>query len=447
MTTEQHELIKEIDKLANKINESNVELITESKIFDTIKNKIKNFIEKNKEKISQKLPQILEHIKSMNLLSKYKKYLYAFIVVSLISIGFSFGDAKELFDRNDISKQIKWEEVQKEYNDSVVDLSVEELSTTFELGEYDISLSNVNRYYQVISNQLPDSVDKIEGEIVVTISKDPNNTEKRNFANDDTPQEKEKGGQLLQKRKKAATKFLYYLKKKFKEDGIEFNVDIITDIQVNREMYFESLKAVKDVEKTADYDKFINQGEVEDDNAVIPNKKSGGKGKNIKDLSRNYQFVELLKLGGIQAERFEGDNWKEGDEYSRWILNTRKHIKRFLSRLQREFPEYNIRFDKDVKAHTPVVGAKKGMSNIHQQYKNVGENVITNFDYFVFEKVGKGEDIFNKWKKILGGGFPELTISQAKKFENNIKTMLDYLEQMYGSTVLEFRYGKSYEKD
>lgn len=443
------ELIKEIDKLAVQVNESNVELITESKIFNTIKKKIKNFIEKNKERLSQSLPQILDYIKNINLLTKYKKYLYAFIVISLISVGFSFGNAKQIFDKNGISKEIKWEEVQKEYNDSIVNLSVNELSTSFELGEYDIPLSNVNDFYQKISSQIPDSVDKIEGELVVTISKDPNNTEKRNFANDDTPQEKEKGGQLLQKRKKAATKFLYYLKKKFKEDGIEFNVDIITDVQVNREMYFEDLNAIKDVEKTADFDKFINQGEVEDDIAVLPNKKTGGKGKSIKDLSRNYQFVELLKLGGIQAERFEGDNWKGGDEYSRWILNTRKHIKRFLGRLKREFPEYNIRFDKDVKAHSPVVGAKKGMSNVHQQYKNinVGENVITKFDYFLFEKAGKGEEILNKWKRILGGGFPNLTMNQAKRFENNIKRMLDYLEQMYGSTVLEFRYGQSYEEE
>jgi hypothetical protein len=100
--------------------------------------------------------------------------------------------------------------------------------------------------------------------------------------------------------------------------------------------------------------------------------KIGGGLKDITDLSRNYQFVELLSVGGINAQKFDNNDVDKGDIYSKWIVNTRKRVKDLLFRLADEYPEYQITFNYDAKSFTPFSGTTiKGKSNIRNQYKFV----------------------------------------------------------------------------
>jgi len=120
-------------------------------------------------------------------------------------------------------------------------------------------------------------------------------------------------------------------------------------------------------------------------------------------------------------------------------LDTRKHPKRILRRLQMEYPEFNIQFDSQAKSKNPIKGAKKGMSNIHQQYQNVGEKKVFNFKEFLNENTEEFK-LQRVWQKILGNKFPNLTQEQAEEFDSNIDMVLNFLEQMYGQSVIVFKY-------
>jgi hypothetical protein len=399
----------------NKCLEDYNENLNENIFFDKIKNYIQEFISKNAEKLDNKLPLLLKFIKNLSLNFKYKTQLFIFIAISLSNFGFSNTKTKEIFDNNNIT--IDW----NKFNYDPIDLS--NLKFNFKLGDYTISEDTINYFYNNIKAQLPYGCKKISGTIVVTISDDIN----RNFANDDTDADKKSGGKLLDKRISSAYRLIENLQKKFNLDSIKLNFNVISDITTEHELYIKRIKVFGNyIKKIAN----ISDGDPDlDDNNISPTINPSTT-KDISNLSRNYQFVELLKLGNINTERFNRDNVK--DDYSVWIIDTRKHIKSFLTRLKEKFPEYNLNFNVKAKGITPVTGSVTGSSNIRNQYQRIKS----------YESLNTGENIYDKWNYILGSKFPNLTEEQAINFENNIKTLLLYLEQMYGSSALELDYNK-----
>lgn len=429
--TNETRLYRRLDQLVYRLNES--ESINEGRIFDSIKRTVKSYIENNKKYILDKLPNLLEYIKKSPISKIGKKDIFFFIAVSLYLAGANMVIAREKFQKMGVDTEVNWTRVEKRNRSINVD-SIAPI--TFDIGEYTISPSVVREYYEKIKSLIPESTGSIRGEFVVTISDDAasGNPMNRNIANDDTPADIDAGGKLLDKRiENANTTLVNRLKSLFKRDGIAFDMTVEGAVESDRIGYIKSLTA--EGSKSVDYDGLI--GGV--DNNFIPDSTAtttptGGGFKDISQLSRNYQYVELLKLGDINAKRFNGDKIETGDEYSLWIVDTRKHIKEFLIRLKKAYPEYNIEFDMTSVAITPVKGSTTGMSNVGRQYTNVKERYVMQFESYV-----AADDAFATWKKILGSKFPALTTKQAMHFHKNIKVFLNYLEQMYGNSVLEFR--------
>jgi hypothetical protein len=435
-----YDFFKELDLIIYNINESNSTFLNEGKFFDSLKIKIKNFLAVNKKIIHEKLPDLLNYIKNSKLSIKYKKEIFLFIVLSLLSLGVNINDTKDIFKQQNIDSEISWNYIKSE---NILDVS--KLKSPFSLGEYNYNENDIDIFYNEIKKQLiekhlsvGDSVIYVKGYMVVTISEDPSNPFNRNFAIDDTPEEKEKGGNLLNKRIKSINDFIKKLNSKLFEDSIILDIKVIGTIDKDRIYAIKKLTYVinNNVSYSVDDQNKREDEYTDKDNLIKPNITGGL--KDIKNLSRNYQFVELLKLGNINAKRFNGDKINLGDKYSLWIVDTRKHIKDFLTRLQNNYPEYNIYFDKSVKAITPISGSIAGVSNVDKQYSIVPEKYIMKFNTFLLEN--KNDNIiYNKWIKILGNKFPDLTVKQAESFHKNIKIVLHYLEQMYGNSILDFK--------
>lgn len=432
-------LYKKLDVLFLQINESNS--INEGKIVDKIKAYVSEFIENNITSILDKLPNLLAYIKKSPIPLFTKKELLFYVAFTLSMFGANMAKAKDIYKETGLYNTVEWSKIKPESPDNnsvnIVD-SVARLP--FEIGEYTISPSDILSYYKSIKAALPDNTTAISGNIIVTISNDPTNPSYKNVAVDDTQEDIAQGGKLMNKRlSEVNAVFIPQLKRLFSRDGISVNLTAIVKEATNRELYFSDLVAIA---KAATYDAGKN---IEDDYfpSSVANKPTPTGGfKDISDLSRNYQFVELLKLGGIDAARFNGDKVSTGDEYSKWIVDTRKHIKEFLTRLKKAYPEYNIYFDQSSVAITPISGSVAGVSNVGKQYRNIPEKYIMQFDTFITES---NKDNLPKWIKILGSKFPELTSKQANLFNSNIKAFLNYLEQMYGSSILEFRVLKNEE--
>lgn len=334
--------------------------------------------------------------------------------MSLSNIGYSIEQTKNIFDKNNVT--INWNMI----TDNKIDVS--DLQYYFEIGEYIIDNNVANDFYSKIKSKLPIGTTSIEGNLIVTISDDIN----KNFANDDTEADKENGGSLLDKRRNIAVMFVNKLQDLFKNDSITVKFTVKARIEDKPRLYIINIET-KGVDTS-------NKTEIDKDNNIdntnsniIPNLTP----IDISNLSRNYQFVEILKLGGINTTRFNRDRTDSGDIYSSWIVDTRKHIKSFINRLKIKFPEYNISYNENSKAITPISGKMQiGASNIKNQYQK-----IKTFESF-------SVDILDKWNFILGKRFPSLTLEQSELFENNIELLLNYLEQMYGSSALEFDYKK-----
>jgi hypothetical protein len=428
-------LFKVLDYLIDGYNEST---LNEANMFNSIKNVVKSFLIKNKDKISIILPKVLDYIINKPINEGYKKIIFTFILITILSLGFNISKAAEIYQEKGVYNKVDWTNISSEKL-----LDIKNLTIPFQLGEYNVNNIVVNEWYVSITNQLPSKPVTLKAKFVVTISKDPSNPSNKNYANDDTPEDKSKGGNLLEKRKNAANRLLNILKNKFKDDNIKFDFDIVTKIDNDRIGYFDIMEYKiisinsnsNDVDSNSYYSKHSNN--IDSDSFIKPNLTGGG--LDISNLSRNYQYVELLKLGNITSKRFNGDNIESGDNYSKWIVNTRKHIKDFLTKLQREYPNKGIQFDKSSKSINPISGSMAGVSNTGKQYQYVPEKYIKFFESFEKEK----NPIYSKWNKILGQFFPKLSIEQAVSFDTNIDRILDYLEQMYGSSFLNFTYAKS----
>lgn len=428
-----------LKKLDYQLKQYNYSSLNEAKVFDNIKNIIKTFLSENKDKIDSVLPKVIDFINNKPINSVYKKSILTFVLMTVLGFGFNISKAAEIFQEKGVYDKVEWSAVKNQNY-----LDVDGLDAHFNLGEYNMKLMQVKEWYDSITNQLPSQPVSLKATFVVTISKDPTNPSNKNYANDDTPEDKSKGGKLLEKRKNAAIKLLTMLKNKLKGDNISFDFDVVTKIEDDKKGYFskieyETIPVVAGRGNLND-DEYYNQGDNQYDNGgnfIKPNLTGGG--LDISSLSRNYQFVELLKLGNINSKRFNGDKIDSGDEYSKWIVNTRKHIKEFLTRLQKEYPDKGIQFDKSSKSINPISGSIAGMSNVGKQYQYVQERYIKTFEGFKNET----NPAYVKWNRILGQFFPKLTVAQAEKLDINIDRILNYLEQMYGSSILNFTYDKA----
>jgi len=428
-----NELFTELDSILLSTNES---LFTD--IIGNVSSKIRKFILSNKENVKQHIPSILNYISKTVKNKNIKRKILLSLISILLSVNLSISEIKEVFKENKVDNLIEWN-----FSKNIINTS--NLKINFELGEYKISEDEFNTLYYNLIKQLNEKTLSISGNIIVSISDDIN----KNFAIDDTPEEKSNGGRLIQKRKQSALSLIDKIKSKLKTDDIDINLDLnIVEKEDGRYIKFSNLTKII---KSSDY----NGKNIDEDDSlksinkdVIKPNNTGSGDDNITGLSRIYQFVELLKLGGINAKRFENDDIERGDEYTKWILNTRKSIKRFLTRLQSSYPEYNITFNKDAVAINPIEGATGGVSNISKQYTIKNEGIITSFDRFINENYKDGDLIYQKWDYILGKLFPDLTHEQALKFDENIGQFLHILYLIYGSSSLEFDYkfsGLKYE--
>jgi hypothetical protein len=432
------ETIYFLKQLDNIIDQYNKNSLNEASFFDNIKNTIKNFLSKNKDKIESILPKILDYVNKKPMNAFYKKSILTFILITILGFGFNISKATEIYQEKGVYDKVEWSDIKTEKK-----LDVNGLDTHFKLGDYDMKYMQVQEWYDSITGQLPSYPVSLRATFIVTISKDPSNPANKNFAKDDTPEEKAAGGRLLEKRKKAAVKILTILKNKLKDENISFEFDVLTKIENDKKGYFSKIEyeiiPVVTSSVNLNDDEYYSQGENQydnNDNLIKPNLTGGG--LDISSLSRNYQFVELLKLGNIISKRFNGDKIDSGDEYSKWIVNTRKHIKEFLTRLQIEYPEKGIQFDKISKSINPISGSITGVSNVGKQYQYVKERYIKCFENFEKEL----NPVYNKWNRILGQFFPKLTVAQAEKLDKNIDKILNYLQQMYGNSILNFTYVK-----
>lgn len=434
-------LKKQLILLDNSVNESII-----SNIYEKVKLIIKNLLGDHDD-WNDKFPRLIQYIEDNVSNILIRKKLIGYAASFLITMGISLTDVKNVFAENGVSKEVNWSEFKQK---SVIpDTPV----YYFETGEYIIPSDVLNKAYNKLQKFIDSDTKTISGNLVVSISIDENK-DKENYANDDTPQEKKKGGNLLSKRKTQAITFLNGLKMLFKKDGVELNITIEAKEASDKYLKFEDL--VKFDSSTKYSGDIYNKGEDEEiysDKATIAPTPEGGV-KDISGLSRTYQIVELLKLGEINAKRISNNDYRSGDKYSMWILNFRKSIKKFLTRLQRSFPEYDIYFNRDAIAFNSIEGAVKGMSNISKQYTRLkGESRLYKFNEFINENYCEvnslleyyyagSEGIYDKWSYILGKTFPDLTEEQAIEFDSNIEIFLNYLEQMYGHSALEFTYKK-----
>lgn len=439
MTKNEEKFYKQLDYLISSLNESN--MINEGNIFDSIKNKIKYFIQSNIETIVEKLPSLIDYILNAPLLKNKKLGLLTYIATLLVALGVSVNTVKAEYSNKNIANSIEWSSI----SDSTKVIPANEIPKIhYALGEYKFNDSYIEDYFNAIVKNIPSGCNTIIGEMDITVSNDPDNPSKKNFAVDDTQEEKLKGGRLLEKRVNYINQyFIPKLKKMFSNIGIELVINTYGIGHDDRIAYINELKCI------LSDDKIVNPNNVDAvspdrddrDNNTIKTSPTGGF-KDISKLSRNYQYVELLQLGGIHAKRFNGDKVIHGDAYSAWIVDIRKHVKEFVSRIKKMYPEYNIEFNRFAKAITPIKGSVAGMSNIDRQFTYVEESHIKMFESFVNEYLNEYSETHKKWKYILGSKFPFLTEKQAELFDSNIVNFLNFLEQMYGNSTLEFSYKK-----
>lgn len=386
-----------------KINIDNEILNINESVSDTllnIKKYIKEFISSNKNDMESVFPRFKKYLVSLDVSKSLKKSILVFAAMLLFSNGFA-SYSQEIKDivksETSISKNFSYE---------------------YEIGEYKIDKNIIKDY--ILSKMNGSSMN---GTITVTISSDPNNPNNKNFANDDSDIAKKYGGKLLQKRISEMEKVISEIQSEVLPYII--NIDIKGDESDKREVIFTDIQT--------NNDKQSGKTEVskKSDKTLNDISKIGGGLKDITDLSRNYQFVELLSVGGINAQKFDNNDVDKGDIYSKWIVNTRKRVKDLLFRLADEYPEYQITFNTEAKSFTPFSGTTtKGKSNIRNQYKFVES----------FESFSNKGDVLKKWKRILGSSFPDLNQEIATKFDENIIQFLEYLDQMYGGTSLEFSF-------
>lgn len=383
-----------INPLINTINESNNDSL------HSIKNFIKEFIFSNKINIKQLFPKLKSYISNLSVNNIIKKNIIRYISILLLSIG-----------QPALSQEIK-SITPIEINNTISDYHF-----TYKIGEYNFDEKNLNEYIKSFTKK----GNKVTGNITVTISNDPENHMFKNYAIDDTYGEKIKGGLLLNKRINKVKECI---------DNIQKEVlPIILDIKVfgaesdKREIIVSDFKTESKEEDTIPY---LNIIKTEQDEIDFP---SGNGNRDITNMSRNLQFIEILKIVDIKPKPFFNNDIKKGDEYSRWIVNVRKNIKSFFSRLKDAYPEYNITYNTNAKVKTDITGARRGMSQLKNQY-------IETFESFRYK------DNTKKWRKILGITFPYMTEDLASKLDNNIEQILELLEDMYGSTLLQFKYSK-----
>lgn len=386
-----------------KINIDNEILNINESVLDTllnIKKYIKEFISSNKNDMESVFPRFKKYLESLDVSISLKKSILVFAAMLLFSNGFASysQEVKDIIkSETRISKNFSYE---------------------YEIGEYKIDKNIIKDY--LLSKMDGNSM---EGIITVTISSDPNNPNNKNFANDDSVITKKYGGKLLQKRIKEMEKVI----SEIQNDVLPYiiNIDVIGKESDKREVI------ISDIQTTTNKQNDKSEISKKSDKTLKDISRIGGGLKDISDLSRNYQFVELLSVGGIKAHKFDNNDIDKGDIYSKWIVNTRKRVKDLLFRLSDEYPEYNITYNADAKSFTPFSGTTtKGKSNIINQYKFVES----------FESFSNSSDILKKWKRILGSSFPDLNLEIATKFDENIIQFLEYLEQMYGGTSLEFSF-------
>lgn len=415
------------------------ESLNESKGFNLLKklkDKILLILEEHKDDINGTLPKIIDYINDFVSNLFIKRKILSYLASIVLVMGLSFSEVKAIYNNKNVDNLVEWKFIN---NDSK---KLDTLKINYNLGEYKLSKVDVQKIENFIKINITDSTIVFKATIKVTISKDLNNPDYKNYAIDDTQEEKEQGGKLLEKRIDAVNKVISLITSKIKDEkNIDIKITVISDVDNNRYLLIDNIEVItKDSKSEGDIiskdDTFIY-----DDNFYLPG--TNGKDKDISKLSRNYQMVEILKLGGIDAKRIENDDYENGDKYSKWILNFRKSVKMFLSRLQKAYPEYDIYFDKESKAINPVTDARKGISNIDKQYTKLNnERIVLSFNSFVNENIKDTNEIYDKWNFILGKSFPDLTKKQAVNFDQNIDTLLHYLEQIYGGSSLDFTYKK-----
>lgn len=428
-------LIKDIERIQYMLNESN-----DSKFLVRIKNKIRDFLKSSpKNELINNIKKIIKYIN--NGFKNHKPFLLGFIASFLLSTSFfniNANELKDIYASEGVYELVNWNKYEEKQ------ITINNINYIFGTGEYYLDRELEKKIFKEIeSNIEKDSVYTISGNAIVSISIEDNKYS--NYANDDTQIEKEEGGKLLFKRKEVVEDLFKRINKLLKIRGYNVNLNINIIAKEGLGKIFK-LNNISIVNKQSDLIKVRSNNNTygkndnisnTDSNIIIPNGK--GFSKDITKLSKNYQYVELLKLGGIETERVQGDNRK--NLYADWIINTRKNPKRMLSRLQRQYPEYDIRFKKSATSINPIKGAMKGMSNMGNQYQEIGEKNILDFNSFLNENIEvNNENIKRTWENILGDKFPNLTEEQAVEFDQNIEQVLDYLEQMYGQSAIEFSY-------
>jgi hypothetical protein len=126
--------------------------------------------------------------------------------------------------------------------------------------------------------------------------------------------------------------FVNKLQDLFKNDSITVKFTVKAKIEDKPRLYIINIES-KGID-TSNKTEIDNDNNIDNTNSnIIPNLTP----IDISNLSRNYQFVEILKLGGINTTRFNRDRTDSGDIYSSWIVDTRKHIKSFINRLKIKF--------------------------------------------------------------------------------------------------------------
>lgn len=389
-----HELKLNLEPLLMNINESTSSNISE------IKRYLKQYVFSNKKNIKAILPQLKQYISSLRIDINIKKNIIKFLSILLLSIGYPA-----------LSQDVK--------NTPLTTIDVKNINYIYDyvLGEYFFDEKGLKEYIKSYTNK----GNKVKGTITVSISRDLSAPKYKNYANDDTYEEKLKGGKLLDKRINKVKELINNLQKEVSP--------IILDIQVkgivsnDRKITVSNFNAESKEEDTYPIALFNIDDSNDNNNIDLP---SGGS-KDITTMSRNLQFIELLKIVDIDAKPFFNNDIKKGDEYSRWIVNVRKNIKSFFSRLKEAYPDYDITYNVNAKVKTDISGARRGVSHLKNQY-------IQNFESFRYDNITK------KWRKILGITFPYMTEELAYKFDENIEKILDMLEKMYGTTLLQFNY-------
>lgn len=461
-------LMYDIKQTALLITEGN----NEGRLLHKLKDKISKYVSDiTPAKLKETLPNIINQIKTY-FSGANVKYLLTFLVTVLLTANISLSNIKEVFVKNDVDKYVTWTEY--------TSIKTDDLKYDYETGEYEINefryeyhdndgkfkgdlfstiennivvgLQSANNYeentdkYGYGSDTITKANMVITMDVIINTSKE--NNKKFDYANDDTQVQKQHGGALSLKRKLEVRREIEELERDLRQNKhrISSIVNTTVTIKPNYIIKYSDEKSIefKNIivsyttdKKVNNNDTYVEQGSGDNTNpnANLP---TGGDGhKDITALSKNYQFVELLKLGGIETDRTEGD--KRINPYADWIIDTRKHPKRMLRRLQTEYPEYNIEFDMSATAKSDIHGAMKGMSNMGNQYQEVAERSIFNFKEFLNEN-NTDNTTLRVWQKILGSKFPNLTKEQAEKFDNNVQLVIDYLEQMYGSSVIGFKY-------